>query len=132
MTVERLTPPGLSTPSGYVHLTVSGPGRLIHVAGQVAKDADGRTVGVGDLARQTEQVYANLRIALEAAGADLSDVVKLVTYVVDLTSDKVAIVRAVRNREMGNGPFPASTLLGVSALVAPELLIEIEATAAIA
>lgn len=132
MTVERLNPSGLSTPSGYVHVTVSGPGRLVHVAGQVAKDIEGRTVGIGDLARQTEQVYANLRIALQAASADLRDVVKLVTYMVDLTSDKVAIVRAVRTREMGKGPFPASTLVGVSALAAPEFLIEIEAIAAIA
>jgi enamine deaminase RidA (YjgF/YER057c/UK114 family) len=54
-----------------------------------------------------------------------------VTYVVGLTPDKVATVRAVRARRFGDGPFPASTLVGVTGLVDPELLIEIEAIAAI-
>ncbi|HDR9582496.1 TPA: RidA family protein [Burkholderia stabilis] len=131
MKIDYLTLPGLAAPVGFSHVTVSGPGRLVHISGQVSKDAAGHLIGAGDLALQTEQVYANLFAALEAAGADPAAVVKVVTYVVDLTAEKAALVRTVRNRLLGSGPYPASTLVGVSSLVAPELLIEIDAMAAI-
>ena len=131
MKIEHLNPSGLGTPAGFSHVTISSPGRMVHVAGQVARDAAGRVVGAGDLAAQAEQVYANLRIALEAAGAGWKDVVKVVTYVVDLTPEKAAAVRAVRNRHFGDGPLPASTMVGVTALVNPDLLVEIEVSAAL-
>lgn len=132
MKIDHLNLPGLAAPVGFSHVTVAGPGRLVHVSGQVSKDATGRVIGVGDLAAQTEMTYANLHAALEAAGASFADVIKVVTYVVDLSAEKAALVRAVRNRLMGAGPYPASTLVGVTSLVSTDLLIEIEATAAIA
>lgn len=132
MDIRRINPAELSQPTGYAHVTVSPAGRQVHVSGQVAKDADGRTVGAGDLRLQTEQVYRNLQVALEAAGAGLGDVVKVVTYVVDLTPEKAATIRTVRSRIFEGFPVPASTMVGIGALVAPDLLIEIEATAAIA
>lgn len=132
MRTQHINPRGLSVPNGYSQVTVSGPSRLAHIAGQVARDVDGCTVGPGDLGRQTEQVYANLRAALGAVGAELKDLVRVVTYVVDLTPDKAAVIRAVRSRHMGSGPYPASTMVGVSSLVTQDFLVEIEATAAMA
>ena len=131
MTTQRLNPAGLSRPTGYSHVTVVAAGRQAHVSGQVALDAQGQVVGKGDLAAQAEQVYTNLGTALAAVGAKLSDVFKMVTYVVDLTPEKAVAVRAVRNRHYGEGPYPASTMVGVTSLVNPDLLIEIEVIAAL-
>jgi enamine deaminase RidA (YjgF/YER057c/UK114 family) len=129
MTTERLNPASLSKPTGYAHVAIVPSGRQIHVSGQVALDAAGQVVGKGDLAAQTEQVYANLSAALAAAGGTLADVFKVVTYVVGLTPERAAAVRSVRARYLGDGPFPASTMVGVTGLVHPDLEIEIEAIA---
>ncbi|HEU4728190.1 MAG TPA: RidA family protein [Kofleriaceae bacterium] len=128
---ESLNPDTLSAPRGYSHVTVVTSARQVHVSGQVALNAAGEVIGKGDLAAQTEQVYKNLGHALAAAGAQLSDVFKLVTYVVGLDPEKLGVVRTVRTRFLGDGPHPASTLVGVTALVHPDLLIEIEAIAAL-
>ena len=128
---DNLNPATLSAPRGYSHVTVVQCGKQVHVSGQVSMNAAGEIVGKGDLAAQAEQVYANLGLALAAAGVKLSDVFKVVTYVVNLDSDKAAKVRAVRNKHLGEGPYPASTMVGVTALVMPDLLIEIEAIAAL-
>jgi enamine deaminase RidA (YjgF/YER057c/UK114 family) len=128
---DNIDPTTLSPPRNYSHVTVITSARQIHVSGQVAMNVAGEVVGKGDLAAQTEQVYKNLSHALAAAGAKLSDVFKIVTYVVNLSPDKVAEVRAARAKFVGAGPFPASTMVGVTALVHPDLLIEIEAIAAI-
>ena len=131
MTIATLNPPTLSTPTGYSHITIVTAGRQAHVSGQVALNAAGQVVGKGDLGAQAEQVYANLGAGLAAAGAKISDVFKLVTYVVNLTPEKTAEVRVVRRKYLGDGPFPASTMVGVTSLVNPDLLIEIEVIAGI-
>jgi enamine deaminase RidA (YjgF/YER057c/UK114 family) len=130
MPVERLNPATLSRPTGYSHIaTVSG--RQAHVSGQVALDPSGALVGAGDLTAQTEQVYANLGAALAAVGASWADVAKVVTYVVGLTPERAAAVRAVRMKHVGPEPYPASTMVGISALVHPDMLIEIEIVVAL-
>ena len=90
-------------------------------------------VGKGDVGAQAEQVYANLAVALSAAGASLRDVFKVVTYVVNLTPEKASAIRAVRLKYLGEGAVsitpPASTMVGVTSLVNPDLLIEIEVIA---
>jgi enamine deaminase RidA (YjgF/YER057c/UK114 family) len=129
MPITRVNPPALSKPTGYSHLTVVSAGRQVHVSGQVSFDAAGQLVGKGDLAAQAEQVYTNLKAALDAGGATFAHVFKLVTFVVDLTPEKAAAVRAVRNKHFGDGPYPASSMIGVTSLVTPDLLIEIEAIA---
>lgn len=131
MRLKTLNPTTLSTPRGYSHVTVVTSSRQAHISGQVALNAAGEVVGKGDLAAQTEQVFINLGHALAAAGSQLSDVFKVVIYVVGLDPDKAAAVRAVRNKHLGDGPYPASTMVGVTALVHPDLLIEIEAIAAL-
>jgi enamine deaminase RidA (YjgF/YER057c/UK114 family) len=130
MTQHFRNPPGLSTPTGYSHVAILQAGRQLHVSGQVALDATGAIVGRGDLRAQAEQVYRNIAIALEAAGASLREVRKAVIYVVDLNAEKAAVLREVRKGLWGEGPFPASTMVGVTALVHPDWLLEIEVIAA--
>ena len=123
-------PAGLAQPRGYSHV-VRARGTQVFISGQVAFDSEGRVVGAGDLRAQTEQVFSNLRLALEAAGARIEDIVKTTTYVVDYKPSDREVIAAVRSRFYGNLPPPASTLVGVQALVIPELMIEVEAIAVI-
>ena len=130
--MPRQYPPveDLAAPKGYSHVVSASGGTTVYVAGQVALDADGRVVGPGDLRIQTEHVYKNLVRALAAAGARIDDLVKITTYVVDFKPADRDVIREVRSRFVEGTP-PASTLVGVQALVMPELLIEIEADAVI-
>jgi 2-iminobutanoate/2-iminopropanoate deaminase len=127
--IKRTNPSALSTPTGYTHVVeVAGPAKTIYIAGQVAFDAGGKVVGAGDIKAQTEQVFKNLEAALKAASATFADVVKMNTYVTDMS--QLAVVREVRSRYFGT-MTPASTLVQVSGLARPELLIEIEVIAAV-
>ena len=95
-------------------------------------DASGKLVGEGDFEAQVEQVFKNLKLALEAAGATMADIVKLNTYLVaEVSQDDLPKMRAVRDRYMNKDKPPASTLVVVSRLARPGWLIEIEAVAAI-
>jgi enamine deaminase RidA (YjgF/YER057c/UK114 family) len=93
---------------------------------------DGSVVGRGDMRAQSEQVFANMTSALKAAGASWSDVVKLNAYMVNMSTDAVAAYREVRTRFLKAGQLPASTLVGVTRLVHEDLLLEVEAVAALA
>lgn len=103
-------------------------GNLLFIAGQVARDREGRIVGVGDAAAQAEQAMKNIGALLEAAGATFDNVVKLNVYLTDM-GDREAVGK-VRRRYMRK-PFPASTSVQVVALAEPEFLVEIEAVAAL-
>src|SRR5499433_2805707 len=94
--VKRTNPPALSTPTGYTHIVeVTGPNRTIYISGQIAFDKDGKIVGApGDMKAQAEQVFKNLEAALAAAGAKFSDVVKMNSYITDMS--KIQAVRDVR------------------------------------
>jgi enamine deaminase RidA (YjgF/YER057c/UK114 family) len=130
MTKTSINPDGMSAPVGpYAHVVSAPPGgRLVFCAGAVAFDAGGNVVGEGDIVAQTHQVMENLRMALGAAGATFADVVKVTNYVTDATQwPKVLPVRAQYLQE----PYPVSTFVEVSALMFPELLIEIEAVAVV-
>lgn len=126
--ILRQNPPGLSTPTGYSHVVSAKGGRTIYVSGQVAFDAQGQIVGRGDLAAQTRQVFANLEIALKAAGATFDDVVKTNYYMLD--ASQVQAVRDIRAKYFTKG-LPASTLVEVRRLANPDWLIEIEAVAVV-
>jgi enamine deaminase RidA (YjgF/YER057c/UK114 family) len=106
-------------------------GRTIHVSGQVGIDERGQVIGSGDLSAQTEQAFHNLSLALAAAGATFQDVVKMNLYVVGLKPEHVPLIRAVRARYVSAEHPPASTLVGVSGLVGPDWLIEIDVTAVV-
>jgi enamine deaminase RidA (YjgF/YER057c/UK114 family) len=119
--------PGLATPPGYSY-AASAPGELVFFAGQVALDAQGNLVGRGDFAAQVRQAFANLGLALSAAGCSPAGVLRVSYYVVGLTRERLLAVRAARD-EFFRGPKPAATLLGVAALFDPDALIEIEVIA---
>lgn len=129
MTKQALNPEGLPAPVGpYSNVVTTAPGRLVFVAGQIAFDANGELVGPGDIAAQTRQVMENIRLGLEAAGATFADVVRVVNYITDVSLfGEMAAVR----KEYLVEPYPASTLVEVSALMFPEVLIEIEAIAVV-
>ena len=132
MTVEVINPEGLSKPDMYRQVAVATGMRLVFVAGQVARDAEGRPVGAGDLAAQTEQAFRNVAIAMEAVGGSFADIAKLNVYVVDWAPEKMALLgegafRAAATADVD--PLKPITLIGVQSLGEPDLLIEIEATA---
>lgn len=129
MPTEFLNPKTLCPTFGWSHVVTTGAGRMIHLSGQVGINERGEVVGKGDLKRQTEQAFENLRLGLAAAGATWSDVIVTRLYVVGLKPEHVPIIREVRSRYVSAEHPPASTLVGVSALVGPDWLIEIEATA---
>ncbi|HKB09419.1 MAG TPA: RidA family protein [Vicinamibacterales bacterium] len=128
--VKRTNPPALSKPTGYTHVVeVTGPAKTIYISGQIAFDKDGKLVGAGDMKAQAEQVFKNLEVALAAAGAKFSDVVKMNSYITDMS--KVQAVRDVRARYFSD-TAPASTFVQVAGLVRPELLLEVEVVAVVA
>lgn len=131
MATQYINPKQLCPTFGWTHVAVSRGERTIYVSGQVAVDEHGKVVGVGDLKAQTEQAFRNVQIALEAAGASFADVVKTSLFVVGLKPEHVPIIREVRAKYVSRETPPTSTLVGVSALVGPEWLIEIEAVAVV-
>ena len=107
---------------------VSRVGNLVFVAGQVATNAEGEMVGVGDAKAQSEQCFKNIEAALNAAGAGWDDVTKITCFMVN--ADDYAAYAEVRNGIFpGNGP--ASSTVFVKALVRPEMLVEVEAFAVV-
>ena len=84
MTAEFLNPKALCPTFGWTHVVTTTPGKTIHISGQVAVNERGEVVGRGDLKRQTEQAFENLRLALAAAGATWNDVIVTRLYVVGL------------------------------------------------
>ncbi|MEU9174961.1 RidA family protein [Streptomyces sp. NPDC048420] len=132
MAINLVNPSGLPKIDVYRQVSIATGSKLVFVAGQVAWDAEGTTVGEGDLAAQVEQCYLNIGTALAGAGGSFADVAKLTFYVVDWTPDKMprlleGISRA--SAKLGITPIPPATLLGVAALDVPDHLVEIEATA---
>ena len=125
--IRFVNPSTLPTPPGYSQVAVIGGGELIVIAGQVALDPQGALVGAGDFEAQTTQVFRNLMMALEAVGAGPGSLVKLTTFVTDVS--QLASFRKVRDRFLDPAHPPASTLVQVARLFRPEFLIEVEALA---
>jgi enamine deaminase RidA (YjgF/YER057c/UK114 family) len=129
---EFLSPKTLMPPAGYSHVARVNSGTIVYIAGQVSSDATGKLIGENDFEAQVEQVFANLRLAVEAAGGTTADIVKLNIYLVaEVDQAEVPKLRAIRDRYVNVDKPPASTLVVVSRLARPGWLIEIEAVAAI-
>ncbi|MGW6985199.1 RidA family protein [Streptomyces sp. NPDC054932] len=134
MAITLVNPGGLPEIGAYRQVSIATGSKLVFVAGQVAWDAEGVTVGEGDLAAQVERCYLNIGTALAEVGASFDDVAKLTVYVVDWTPDKMPLLMEGITRAaaaLGSAPVPPASLLGVAALDVPEHLVEIEATAVV-
>lgn len=133
MAVELINPDGLPKPEQYVQVGIASGSRTVYVSGQVARNAEGEPVGEGDLAAQTEQAFLNVATALNSVGGSFDDVAKFTVYIVDLTGDKIEAFgigagRVAAQLGVNPGGKPA-TLVGVTALGEPDLLVEIDVIA---
>ncbi len=124
---EFLNPVGTSF-SNVVTVSHGGV-KTIHISGQVGFAANNEVPE--DFGQQVENAFVNLRRQLADAGADFTDIIKTNTYIVNLDSEKLAAYGSIRTQHFPQEDPPASTLIGVSALVFPNLLVEIEATAVV-
>jgi enamine deaminase RidA (YjgF/YER057c/UK114 family) len=130
--VELLNPDGLPKPEMYRQVAVASGSRTVFLAGQVARTEGGEPVGAGDLAAQVEQAYVNVGRAMAAVGGSFDDVAKLTVYIVDWSGEKVAALgegaeRAARR--LGVDAIKPVTLIPVTALAEPDLLVEVDAVA---
>jgi 2-iminobutanoate/2-iminopropanoate deaminase len=132
--IERFQPAGMNVrmsagkPS-YSHVvTVSGAGKIVYTAGQLARDIDGNCVGKGDMRAQMEQTFKNLDACLKAVGATWSDVVKTNTFVTDF--DEFQKCGDIRMRYFGVAS-PTSTTVQISRLAGPDFMVEIELVAVV-
>ena len=119
-------------PAMYSHVAKVVSGTIVYISGQVPSDASGKVIGEGDFEAQVEQVFANLKIAVEAAGGVMADIVKLNYFLAaEVDQADVQKMRPIRDRYLNVAKPPASTFVAVSRLMRPGWLIEIEAVAAI-
>src|SRR3984957_19889042 len=100
---EFIKPEGLAPANGYSHVVVASQSKLVFIAGQVATNAKGELVGKDNLRAQAEQVFANLQLALKAAGGTLGDIAKLTMYIKAYNPEDLAIIREVRAKPTGSG-----------------------------
>ena len=109
-------------------IEVTGAQRVLYLSGQTSNGPDGAPMHAGDLVAQFRQAWSNLKDALAAAGMDATHIVRLNMYTTDVPTF-MASANDIVPIFAGDGCRPVSTLLGVTALFEPEIMIELEATA---
>jgi enamine deaminase RidA (YjgF/YER057c/UK114 family) len=124
---ELVNPAGLHPAPGFSHVAIAHGATVVHFAGQVALAEDFSLVGGDDLGEQTKAAMRNLRVAMEAAGVGWDDVVRRTIYT--LRPTEYATITAAIDEATGGAEHPAQTIVGVTGLAVPGLLIEIECTA---
>ncbi len=125
-----MNPEAIAKPGGYSHVVeVTGPGRIVYIAGQLGITPDGQLAG--GFREQAAQAFENLKAALAAVGATFDDIVKVNNYLIDIPTN-ISIYREVRDRYVNVGRPPASTTIGVPALARNGALFEIEAVVMLA
>jgi len=123
---ELSNPPGVHPPQAhYSH--VARAGQTLYISGQLAMDASGAVVGVGDARAQARQCYANLTAILAHYGGQLGHLVKTTTYITHWAYRP--LVAAARDELFPTPPYPANTLVVVQGLAEPQFLVEIEGIA---
>lgn len=128
MPFSTIATPEAKPVANYKMATRMEGGRLLYIAGQVAWDTGGNIVGKGDVRAQARQTFENLRGVLQAAGGDLSNLMKITTYITKIENfPAVAEARSA----VFSGELPASTLIVVKSLFHPDFLIEVEGVAAV-
>ena len=127
---DVFNPPTMAPPGPYSHVVRIGPADadLVFISGQIGTDADGSLIGPGDIVAQSERAMRNIEAGLAAAGGQLTDIVKLTSYVVDFS--RLSELRALRDRLFPSDP-PTSTTVQVAALFSPDALIEVDAMAVV-
>lgn len=125
--LELNNPDGIFKPATFSQVAIAQGDRIVFISGQTARDEKSNIVAVGDVRKQTERVFENLRVAIESAGGSMADIAKITTFVVGLKPDDRVWIGEMVKKHFPKPP--AHTLVGISALAAPELLVEIEAMA---
>jgi enamine deaminase RidA (YjgF/YER057c/UK114 family) len=123
-------PSDLHPAPGFSHVAIASGGTVVHLAGQVALDQQFGLVGGDDLAEQTKAAMRNVETALRSAGATWDDVVRRTIYTLHPTEYET--ITAAIDEVTGGAEHPAQTIVGVTGLAVPGLLIEIECTAVLA
>lgn len=123
--VRHFNPAGIWAPDGraFNQGVVQPEGRVVHVTGQVAWDADSKVVGVGEAAVQLRKSFENVQAILAEVGGTLADVVSMTIYF--LNRDDLPAIQQVRAEFFASETAPASILIQVPGLVIPELLVEV-------
>jgi len=131
MAVDRqlLSPEGLHPAPGFNHIAIAGGSRVAYLSGQVALTPDFQVIAEGNLQEQAAAATRNIGIALEAIGADWDQVVRRIIYTFDATEYE-AITAGIES-VTGQIDHPAQTIIGVTSLAVPGLLVEIEVTVAL-
>jgi enamine deaminase RidA (YjgF/YER057c/UK114 family) len=128
MEIHFANPKSVHAVTGYSHAGYfEGPAKVVYISGQVARNENGETVGIGSVEEQTRQVFKNISSIVSSLGGDLGRVIKLNIFTTRL--DQVPTIRKVRDEYFAGKELPCSTLVGVTGLVSPDFLIEIEAVA---
>jgi enamine deaminase RidA (YjgF/YER057c/UK114 family) len=125
-TRDLINPDGLHPAPGFSHVSVARGGRTAYIAGQVALAPDFSVIGGDDLRAQTVAAMRNLQIALESVGAGWDQVVRRTIYTSAPTEYEA--ITAGNEEVQGSDQHPAQTIVGITGLAVPGLLIEIEAT----
>src|SRR3954462_4667249 len=130
MPKREIRSPKLPAPSGHFAqaIEIEAKGRLVFISGMVAKGADGKGVGIGDIEAQTRQVCENVKAAVEAACCTMEDICRVDVYVRNMEQfDRIHKVR----RASFTPPPPASTMVEVSKFTSPDSPIEMLSTSAV-
>ena len=125
MSIQRNNPDVLANPPGYSHVVKDGT--TVYVAGQLARDSDGKTVGEDDFAAQAEQAFKNVQAALESAGTDMHHILKMNVFMTH--REDIPEYRAIKSRFVPDSDLPASTLILCTGLADPVFRIEVEVIA---
>ncbi len=125
--IQYINPPALFSPPGFTQVVEVTGGRTVYIAEQVAFDPSFHLVGPGDFHAQAEQVFENLKTALDSVGANFNHLVKINIFLVDMT--KLPIITEVRDRYVNTQHPPASTAVEVRKLAREGLLMEIDGIA---
>ena len=126
---QLMIPDTMPRSVGYSQVARVSDGILVFIAGQVALDTAGNVVGKDDFRGQIRQVFENLKAAVDAAGGTMNDVIKLNTYLLDLSH--LPDFREVRDQYINLKAPPLSTAVQVTGLFRREFLVEIEAVAVV-
>jgi 2-iminobutanoate/2-iminopropanoate deaminase len=125
---KQITSDKIRQPTGHFSQAtiIEAKGKLVFISGMTSRRADGSIAGIGDIEEQTKQVCENLKAAVEAAGGNMDDIVRVDVYVRNMEHfDKIHKVR----REYFKAPAPASTMVEICKMTSPDYLIEINAIA---